>query len=289
MRNKYYKKPRRLSESQIKKRGGIGALKSAIKEELKKQMKRRPLKPLKEQRSKKRTFKKLSKLQELKNFIKSRIIQEGKINELDLGQKASGFLGRSKAFLSNLMGKSDAGQDVAQDLKAVGLGTGGFTAYISSDGYEMFENPEIQYIIDEYKPTREDILQQKVKYTLHQIQTWKPGSPFLAIQSTFDLKDEEPKLKGKVHALNFGTGKYDFIKDFEEGAALGFSQSGNSDETIARFKDDIDRMTDKPSTATVEEIMYMLKDKHDFGIEQPDSLKVNEAKIIIKQLLKKIK
>ena len=95
--------------------------------------------------------------------------------------------------------------------------------------------------------------------------------------------DEEPKLKGKVHALNFGTGKYDFIKDFEEGAALGFSQSGNSDETIARFKDDIDRMTDKPSTATVEEIMYMLKDKHDFGIEQPDSLKVNEAKIIIEQ------
>ena len=213
-----------------------------------------------------------------------------KIDELDLGQRASGFFGKAKAFLNNLTGKSDAGKDVARDLKQVGLGTG-FTAYISSEGKDMVPDLEEKYIIDKFRPARQQTLNQKVRYTQHQATSWKPGSPFIAIQANFDLKQEEPKLKGKVFALNFLTGKYDYIKDFEEKGKTGIPDK-SSDEAIAAFQGDVDRMTQSPITITVRELMKMLKlevsaDETPAGATQPTPA-IAESKKIKKSELRKL-
>ena len=61
-----------------------------------------------------------------------------------------------------------------------------------------------------------------------------------------------------IYALNFLTGKYDFIKEFEEKGKTGIP-SDKGDETIAAFQKDIDLMTQDPSSITVKELMENLK------------------------------
>ena len=178
-----------------------------------------------------------------------------KINELDFAQKTSGFFSKAKAALSNLVGKSAAGKDAASKLKMVGLPTSGFTAYItdkSAGGPNQWDN---KYILDKWLPVRPDTLNQQVKVTQGQIDSWSEGDPFLAIQATFDLQDEEPKLKGKMYALNISNGKYDFIKEFEEDGARGLPGDNDDDSTIQAFKQDIEKFTQSPISITVAELM----------------------------------
>ena len=212
-----------------------------------------------------------------------------KINELDFAQKTSGFFGKAKAALSNLVGKSAAGKDAASKIKMVGLPTSGFTAYITDKSAGGPNQWEIKYIIDKYLPVRDNLLKQQVKVTQSQIDSWNEGDPFLAIQATFDLKDEAPKLKGKMYALNMSSGKYDFIKEFEEDGARGLPDDRDDDSYVQSFKQDVDKYTQSPMSMTIAELMEKL------GVSVPEGEKtpagapqMAESKTSNKALLKEI-
>jgi len=175
--------------------------------------------------------------------------KEDGLEELNLGQRAKGFLDKTVQSVKNMVGKSADGKEVANALRDLGLDPNGFTAY---DVISKPDNLTFNYTLD----IKESNPKQKVKVTQHQIDEakgMKDSIIFRASQVKINLTDNVVKFESNEFALNFENGKYE---PFKKG-----SQSINPQElspeknlSLGGDVDEFKKMTESPMSISIEDL-----------------------------------
>lgn len=153
--------------------------------------------------------------------------------ELNMGQRAMGFIDRLKPLLKNLSPSTD-GKELAQFLKDNGIPTTGVTMYdLVSNNYKGKEgNGYIFNTANIQDPKK------TVKVNQFQIDNASLDSIFRASQTNINLSDNVPKAETKIYLLNLETGKYEFIGKEENIIKTGDIDDMGSDkaEFLATMK-----------------------------------------------------
>ena len=160
---------------------------------------------------------KKSELRQLiREEIRKSISKKEPINELNIGQRFSGFLGRVVRRIKNI-NPSAQGAEIKDAFKRLGFSKSlsGDTIYSVGD-YNLPENSK-------YKLSAATNKDMKVKISDFQIKEAKrldikfstPISDlaFTVTQTQHDFTSENPKTIEKTYFLNFETGKYDLQPD----------------------------------------------------------------------------
>ena len=160
---------------------------------------------------------KKSELRQLiREEIRKSISKKEPINELNIGQRFSGFLGKVIRGIKNI-NPSAQGAEIKDAFKRLGLSKSlsGETIYSVGD-YNLPENSK-------YKLSAATNKDMKVRISDFQIKEAKrlgakfstPISDlaFTVTQEQYDLTSENPKTIEKTYFLNFETGKYDLQPD----------------------------------------------------------------------------
>ena len=175
--------------------------------------------------------------------------KEDGLEELNLGQRAKGFLDKTIRSVKNMVGKSADGKEVANALRDLGLNPNGFTAYdIISKPNDLTFNYTLEI------PSPDPKL--KVKVTQHQIDEAKETrSPiiFRAAQVKINLTDNVAKFESTEFALNFENGKYEpFKKGSHSINPQDFSPESN--KYLGDDMDEFKKMTESPMSISIEDL-----------------------------------
>ena len=168
------------------------------------------------------------------------------LDEIQFGQKARGALDKAMGWVKNLSPSAD-GEEVKQGLEKLGVSTSGYTAYDTIGSSD--QGPE-------YKINTANIEdpQMKVKLNQHQIDSAGDEQIFRAITTSWNFNDNVPKLEGRMHYLNFETGKYDFIEAKKE--TIDPAHLGDTSEVdMESYRDSIE----EPTSLSIEDLKTRLE------------------------------
>jgi len=175
--------------------------------------------------------------------------EEDGLKELNIGQRAKGFLDKAVQSVKNMVGKSADGKEVANALRDLGLNPNGFT------GYDVIQKPNDlspDYTLDMSTPDPKI----KVKVTQHQIdeaKRMKKNIIFRASQVKINLTDNIAKFESNEFALNFENGKYE---PFKKGSQPINPQELDPEKNIS-LEVDVDefkKMAESPMSISIEDL-----------------------------------
>ena len=183
------------------------------------------------------------------HFMNEGEVKEDGLEELNLGQRAKGFLDKTIQSVKNMVGKSADGKEVANALRDLGLDPNGFTAY---DVISKPDNLTFNYTLD----IKESNPKQEVKVTQHQIdeaKRMKKNVIFRASQVKINLTDNVVKFESNEFALNFENGKYE---PFKKGSQSIDPQelSPEKNLSLGGDVDEFKKMTESPMSISIEDL-----------------------------------